>query len=446
MTKPDLQFRWMFAENAFRPIASAGRGLLRVCLTRVGVELPVRQNMRQRVRSQDQFPLSASPEQASSRPARRWSAPLLIALGLFVAFPSVSAHADLATFLSGINRGGERWRMHMTASPAGSLHEAEMVFNDPITTAALGDGAGMTLPDGGKVSLASADKQSDPRTDEDRVNRRDKKGRIVTVVPVTPPKDFSAGSILQRTSALTTPLFDTQDRMVFARPKIRGQEIEIATAFYKKAPPKRDDTMSPMIASLVTNQHADILATAYAPAAPDYARESPFDSILKDDAAGGRFIPDISPEDHAWAANPLPADAFSEPEQKCLTAGIYFESRGESVKGQAAVAQVILNRVRNPTYPGTICGVVYQNKNLYNRCQFSFACDRIPDIVWSLAHWQTAKEIALAVTAGKIWLPEVGSATHYHATYVRPDWGPTMKRLTQIGKHIFYRTYGGGWS
>ncbi|TCQ29099.1 spore germination cell wall hydrolase CwlJ-like protein [Rhizobium sp. PP-CC-3G-465] len=402
--------------------------------------------MRQRVRSKGRSPVFASPASASPSPSRRWSTPLLIALGLFVGFPSVSAHADLATFISGINRGGERWRMHMTASPAGSIHEAEMVFNDPITTVALGDGAGMTLPDGGKVSLASADKQSDPRTDEERVNRKDKKGRIVTVAPVTPPKDFSAGSILQRTSALTQPLFDTQERMVFARPKIRGQEIEIAMAFYKKAPPKRDDTMSPMIASLVTNNRADILATAYAPAAPDYARESPFDSILKDDTASGRFIPDISPEDHAWAANPLPADAFSEAEQKCLTAGIYFESRGESVKGQAAVAQVILNRVRNPSYPGSICGVVYQNKALYNRCQFSFACDRIPDIVWSPAHWQTAQEIALAVTAGKIWLPEVGSATHYHATYVRPDWGPTMKRVTQIGKHIFYRTYGGGWS
>lgn len=442
MIGPDLHFRWMFAENAFRPIRSAGRGLLRVCLPQVGVELPVRQIMRQRVGSKRRSPATASP----IPPARRWSAPLLIALGLFVGCPSVSAHADLATFLSGINRGGERWRMHMTTSPAGSLHEAEMVFNDPITTAAIGDGAGMTLPDGGKVSLASADKQSDPRTDEERVNRREKKGRIVTVAPVTPPKDFSAGSILQRTSGLTIPLFDTQERMVFARPKIRGQEIEIATAFYKKLAPKRDEAMSPMIASLVTNQRADILATAYAPAAPDYARESPFDSILKDDAGGGRFIPDISPEDHAWAANPLPADAFSEAEQKCLTAGIYFESRGESAKGQAAVAQVILNRVRNPTYPGSICGVVYQNKALYNRCQFSFACDRIPDIVWSPSHWQTAKEIALAVTAGKIWLPEVGSATHYHATYVRPDWGPTMKRLTQIGKHIFYRTYGGGWS
>jgi spore germination cell wall hydrolase CwlJ-like protein len=110
------------------------------------------------------------------------------------------------------------------------------------------------------------------------------------------------------------------------------------------------------------------------------------------------------------------------------------------------VAQVILNRVRNPSYPDTICGVVYQNKKWRNECQFSFACDNIPDIIWSRARWLTAKDVAMAVTAGKIWLPEVGSATHYHATYVKPDWAPTMKKVAKIGLHIFYRTYGGGWS
>ncbi len=370
----------------------------------------------------------------------------MLGIGLFVGFPSVSAHSDLATFLSGINRGGERWRMVMTRSPAGSLHDVDVVFNDPITTGAIGDGAGIKMPDGETVSLMADNKQSDPRTDEERVNRRDKKGRIIAVAPVTPPKDFTAGSILQRTSSLMVPAFDNDERMAFSKPEIKGKEIEIATAFYKKKAPKIDAGMSPMLASLVTNQSADILATAYAPAEPDYARQSPFDSILREDKTGGRFIPEISPEDHAWAANPLPADVFSEAEQKCLTSGIYFEARGESMKGQAAVAQVILNRVRNPAYPDTICGVVYQNKGWYNRCQFSFACDRIPDIVWSRSAWATAKEIALAVTAGKIWFPEVGSATHYHATYVKPDWGPTMKRVSKIGKHIFYRTYGGGWS
>jgi spore germination cell wall hydrolase CwlJ-like protein len=144
-------------------------------------------------------------------------------------------------------------------------------------------------------------------------------------------------------------------------------------------------------------------------------------------------------------SNPLPPEVFSAAEQKCLATGIYFEARGEVEKGQAAVAQVILNRVRNPAYPGTICGVVYQNKNLRNRCQFSFACDGIPDIILNRANYRIAEEVALAVTAGKIFLPEVGSSTHYHATYVNPRWNKTMEERKKIGLHIFYRTFGGGW-
>jgi spore germination cell wall hydrolase CwlJ-like protein len=79
------------------------------------------------------------------------------------------------------------------------------------------------------------------------------------------------------------------------------------------------------------------------------------------------------------------AGRFPTKEQKCLAEGIYFEARGEKVEGQAAVAQVILNRVRNPTFPNTICGVVYQNDTWRNRCQFSFACDGIRDRINSLA-------------------------------------------------------------
>jgi len=374
-----------------------------------------------------------------------WMAPAIIGLALYLGFPSVAAYADLATFLSGINRGGERWRMYMTPSPAGSIHEVEMVFADPITTGALDGGAGINMPDGSRVALTSETKHSGT-PDEERINRRDKKGRIVAVTPVTPPKDFTAGSILQRTSSLTEPRFEEGEKMVFAKARIKGKEIEIATAFYRKKPPKADPGVSPMLAKLVTNDKPDILATAYVRPEPDYARESPFDSILREDKNAGRFIPEIAPDDHAWAATVLPSAVFSKEEQTCLAEGIYFEARSESLKGQAAVAQVILNRVRNPTYPKTICGVVYQNKTWRNRCQFSFACDMIRDLIYSRSHWKMAKEVAMAVTAGKIWLPEVGSATHYHATYVNPPWAKTMKRVGKIGMHVFYRTYGGGWS
>lgn len=391
--------------------------------------------MRQKSRPRHRFPLSFE----------KWSSPVLFGLVGWLAFPTLPAYADLAGLLSGADRGEAQWRMVLTESPAGSIHESELMFVDPIITGPVGHSAGMTLPDGRRVAFNQPKKVRASSPDEDRVNRKDKKNRIVAVEIILPPKDFSAGSILDRTSSLLAPRFDNKERMAFTKSAIAGREIEIATAFYKKKPVTVDAGVPAMLAELVTNKKADVLATAYAPAQPDYARVSPFDSILKKDDSAGRFAPTIGPQDHAWAASVLPSSVFSAPEQQCLASGIYFEARGESVKGQAAVAQVILNRVRNPAYPNTICGVVYQNEDWRNACQFSFACDNIKDRVNSKYHWKTAREVAMAVTAGKIWLSEVGSATHYHATYVRPNWASTMKKVGRIGLHVFYRTYGGGW-
>lgn len=99
-----------------------------------------------------------------------------------------------------------------------------------------------------------------------------------------------------------------------------------------------------------------------------------------------------NPGDHWWAVNPLPASVFDAKQQKCLAEAIYFEARSETHRGQVAVAQVVLNRVKNPAYPATICDVVYQNRNLYNECQFSFACDGIRDVVYSIPSLETSTE------------------------------------------------------
>ncbi|WP_042117984.1 cell wall hydrolase [Rhizobium etli] len=374
-----------------------------------------------------------------------WVSPAIFGLAGWLIFPSVASHADLATMLAGLDREGESWRMVLTNSPAGSIHQAELAFADPAATGSIASGAGMVLPDGRKVAFTAKEKGHEDTPDEDRVIRGTKKGRVVAVEKMKPPKDFSAGSILERTKMLFTPNFDLKDRSAFVKPKIQGREIEIATSFYKKQPVMPEVGVPAILATLVTSNKADVLATAYAPAAPDYARQSPFDSILTEPDSG-RFVPQIGPGDHAWAASVLPPSVFSAREQQCLASGIYFEARGESVKGQAAVAQVILNRVRNPAYPKSICGVVYQNEDWRNRCQFSFACDSIKDRVNSQYHWRVARDVAMAVTSGKIWLPQVGSATHYHAVYVRPKWAKTMEKVGRIGLHVFYRTYGGGWS
>ncbi len=124
---------------------------------------------------------------------------------------------------------------------------------------------------------------------------------------------------------------------------------------------------------------------------------------------------------------------------KCLTEVIYFESRGEVVRGQMAVAQVVLNRAFSGKYPNTVCGVVYQNAHRHLACQFTFACDGIPDRVKEPDMWDRADVIANEMLDGKIWLPEVGKATHYHAHWVHPGWVREMTKLHRVGVHTFYR-------
>ncbi|HVG50599.1 MAG TPA: cell wall hydrolase [Xanthobacteraceae bacterium] len=125
--------------------------------------------------------------------------------------------------------------------------------------------------------------------------------------------------------------------------------------------------------------------------------------------------------------------------EKCLTEAIYFESRGEAVNGQIAVAQVVLNRTFSGVYPSTVCGVVYQNAHRKLACQFTFACDGIPDRVTEPEAWERAKQIARDTLDGKLWLKQVGKSTHYHAYWVRPGWVREMMKLDKLGVHTFYR-------
>lgn len=128
-------------------------------------------------------------------------------------------------------------------------------------------------------------------------------------------------------------------------------------------------------------------------------------------------------------------------QEKCLTDAIYFESRGEAIDGQMAVAQVVMNRVFSGFYPNTVCGVVYQKKYVrrYGGCQFTFACDGKPDVVKEPEMWEIAKKIARDTLDGKLWLKNVGKATHYHAFWVRPDWVREMAKIQRLGVHTFYR-------
>ena len=104
-----------------------------------------------------------------------------------------------------------------------------------------------------------------------------------------------------------------------------------------------------------------------------------------------------------------------------------------------------MNRVKHKLYPDTICGVVFQNQNRRNSCQFSFACDGRPERITDDKSWLQAQEIARGVVQGNLYLTEVGYATHYHATYVYPHWASRMKKVTKIGVHVFYQ-FKRGWN
>ena len=127
----------------------------------------------------------------------------------------------------------------------------------------------------------------------------------------------------------------------------------------------------------------------------------------------------------------------------CLTSAVYYESGNEDEAGQRAVAQVVLNRVRHPAFPGSVCGVVYQGSTRPTGCQFTFTCDGSLNRRPSVESWARARKIAWEALNGAVYAP-VGYATHYHANYVVPYWASSLAKNAVVGAHIFYR-WSGGW-
>jgi len=146
------------------------------------------------------------------------------------------------------------------------------------------------------------------------------------------------------------------------------------------------------------------------------------------------------PQARAQAAPPPLEDRSQAVE--CLTLAVAYEAGYESAEGKQAVAEVVLNRVRHPAFPKSVCGVVYAGSRLKTGCQFTFTCDgslrrRLPDRVMT-----QARAIAELAIDGRL-TPLVADALNYHADYVSPYWAPSLDRVTKIGAHIFYRRRGG---
>jgi spore germination cell wall hydrolase CwlJ-like protein len=123
----------------------------------------------------------------------------------------------------------------------------------------------------------------------------------------------------------------------------------------------------------------------------------------------------------------------------CLTQAVYYESRGESPRGQAAVAQVVLNRVKHPAFPKTICAVVFQGAGLGRAdCQFSFVCDGSMRQPLDRDAWDKSQHVAARALSGAV-IAEIGGATHFHATRLGPQWGDGLIKVATVGLHVFYK-------
>lgn len=142
----------------------------------------------------------------------------------------------------------------------------------------------------------------------------------------------------------------------------------------------------------------------------------------------------------ALGADPLSATSALD----CMTAAIYYEAANEPITGQRAVAQVILNRLRHPAFPNSVCDVVFQGSERTSGCQFTFTCDGSLARAPAAQLWLRARGVAAAALGGFVET-SVGHATHYHATYVLPYWAPRLEKLTTIGTHIFYQ-WQGDWA
>jgi spore germination cell wall hydrolase CwlJ-like protein len=396
----------------------------------------------------------------------------LIALLLLV-LPKLLTYQDLTALLGAKPQVATHWHEHLLASPFGTIHAASLSLPQPLGTAAPGTESLMF------ASSRSSDAQA-PGLSVD--------ANTVEPGPTTmvfPKVDrFGKGDLLARapelgasrssSDALPIELEAALNTQPAAKAAAHLPEPSNSNRFAVSATPsqRRDPDLSILAAAADpdTSHHvrevffatssADGKVAAIEPwadgeqpillAAPQQADADLKQSALNPSAAAGAEASGLTVAGKGEVTGEgrrpkSPAERLGLDEsarqkaQKCLANAIYFEARGEPVRGQIAVAQVVMNRVFSGYYPNTVCGVVYQNAHRHLACQFTFACDGIPDVVTEPEGWVRAKLIATMVLDGRLWLPEVGKATHYHAYWVRPSWVRTMHRLYRVGVHTFYR-------
>jgi spore germination cell wall hydrolase CwlJ-like protein len=258
---------------------------------------------------------------------------------------------------------------------------------------------------------------------------------------------------------LVLVVFATTGLAIAAVPAPEGQRLArlLGGDISARAFARLTGVMDPAMLSLAGRFEPKAAALALRPAIADENLQTA--QLVADTEAGVIRLQDLSPEAaRLWnAAQPVSTlpNAAARPfllktegvldearALDCMTAAIYYEAAYESADGQRAVAQVVLNRMRHPSFPKSVCGVVFQGSNRTTGCQFTFTCDGALAREPNPEIWARVRKIAEASLNGYV-MKKVGNATHYHASYVAPYWSPSLVKVGNIGAHIFYRWTGG---
>jgi len=377
----------------------------------------------------------------------------LVAAAVYLLLPSQVDRADIASLIASQPGVAARAQRHIIASPFGTIHAATFSFPRPVGTT-------MPRPLAAElVALNSGNPLGDPVGPAPlSFPRIDRSGKGDVLVPRPRPE---LGEDEPEPGLLAAPFPDYE----FTKPET-ADTVDLP---YQDLPPPdlgaaaRAESGTPggaasmlfgidpaaSVQSIVPWSPGEEPVIVTASGDPDIKLSAlePQSATPGDPDKGGVSIAvkgEVTgagrrPKSPAERLNLLPDSKQRARAERCLANAVYFESRGEAVRGQMAVAQVVMNRVFSGYYPNDVCGVVYQNARRHLACQFTFACDGIPDVVTEPEAWEIAKKIARDTLDGKLWMPEVARSTHYHAYWVRPSWVREMRRILKIGVHTFYR-------
>ncbi len=429
----------------------------------------------------------------------RWAS-FGFAVTVFGLLPTEIGYQDIAALLARQPGVTERWHKHAVASTFGTIHAATFTFPRPIGSsiprapgvqlASLNNSAGDVTGSIARNPLGQVIRPPQPH-EFPAVDRTAKGDRLslkgdrlprpepattpalpddeAAATPVTPANEPTEDLNVRRETASATGPLDPELEAALKSaplPQYHAPRGIGSDARFQRDDAERDDAERDALPSKdpfsVQTAHLYFGHSSFGNLGGSLERWQPgeeprlvlpgdVDTDLKQSAA----LPDSTSEGSTVApkgevtAQPqrpqspaerlsLDAKAYAKA-SKCLAEAVYFEARGEPVRGQIAVAQVVVNRAFSGYYPATVCGVVYQNSHRYLACQFTFACDRARDVVTEPEQWDRAKKIAKEMLDGRLWLPEVNRSTHYHATYVRPYWVREMKKMYKTGLHVFYR-------